>query len=192
MNKKRVAATLVGIIIVFVMISVIGSDYELFNPEISRDIVLTRTTIVDRESIFEIMASPEQYPKVLTQNVLEVNIINQTENVIFEEETITQSGVKAKLLVKHEIFPPEKQVIEILDGFAKGTKMIITFSETDSKTTIFSDVNLKMSGPGVALVALMQQRNFESAYNTVIRAFEDYAKLPNNSLIILKTLGSKI
>ena len=173
-TKKFLVLALIIIIVFVIIFTIVGLEYDLFKQEISRDISLTQTVSVERENIFEIMASPEQYPQVLSQNVLEVNIINQTENVIFAEETITELGVKAKLLVKHEIFPPEKHVIEILDGFADGTKMIITFSEIDSKTTISSDINIKMSGPGVAVIALMQQSNFESAYGTVIYAFVEY------------------
>ena len=168
-TKKFLVLALI-IIIVFVII------FNIVGKEISRDISLTRTVSVERENIFKIMASPEQYPQVFPENVLEVNIINQTENVIFAEETITELGVKAKLLVKHEIFPPEKHVIEILDGFADGTKMIITFSEIDSKTTISSDINIKLLGPGVELISYMEQSHFESAYGTVIDAFVEHLK----------------
>jgi len=175
-TKKFVVLPSIIIIVFLIIFNIVGPDDDLFKQEISRDIFLTQTVSVERENIFKIMASPEQYPQVLPQNVLEVNIINQTENVIFAEETITELGVKEKLLVKHEIFPPEKHVIEILDGFANGTKMIITFSKIDSKTTISSDINIKMSGRGVGLIAFMQQWNFDNAYRTVIDAFVEYLK----------------
>jgi len=58
------------IIIVFVIIfNIIGPDYDLFKRERSRDISLTQTVFVERENIFEIIASPEQYPQVLPQNI---------------------------------------------------------------------------------------------------------------------------
>jgi len=175
-TKKFVALSLIIFIVFVIIVLFVWPVDDLIKQEISRDISLTKTVSVERENIFKIMASPELYPQVLPQNVLEVNIINQTENVIFAEETITKFLFKEKLLVKHEIFPPEKHVIEILDGFANGTKMIITFSEIDSKTTISSDINFKVSGPGVALIAHMHQINFESAHGTIIDAFVEYLK----------------
>jgi len=175
-TEKFVALSLIIFIVFVIIVLFVGPYDDLIKQEISWHISLTQTVSVERENIFKIMASPEQYPQVLPQNVLEVNIINQTENVIFAEETITEMWVKEKLLVKHEIFPPEKHVIEILDGFANGTKMIITFSEVDSKTTISSDINIKVSGPGVALISPMFQNNFENAYGTVIDAFVEYLK----------------
>ncbi len=166
------------IIIVFAIILIIVGllGYDLFKPESSRDFSLTQTVSVERENIFEIIASPEQYPQVLPQNILKVDIINQTENVIFAEETISEQGIRTKILVKHELFPFNKHIIEILDGDAKGSKIVMTFSEIDSKTTISSDLHLKVSGPLVPLFDLLKQSNFESVYGTVIDAFVEYLK----------------
>jgi len=163
------------IIFVFVLILIsVGLDYAISKQERSRDISLTQTVFVERENIFEIIASPEQYPQVLPRNIVKVDIINQTENVIFAEETISERGFGTKILVKHELYPFDKHIIEILDGDAKGSKIVMTFSEIDSKTTISSDLHLKISGPLTYLFDFMYQSNFESAYGTVIDAFVEY------------------
>jgi len=168
---KKILVLSSTIIIVFAII------FNIIGPrEISHDISLTQTVSVEKENIFKIIASPELYPQVLPQNILEVDIINQTENVIFAEETISQRGIGTKILVKHELFPFNKHIIEILDGDAKGSKIVMTFSEIDSKTTISSDLHLKVSGPSAYLFDFMNQSNFGSAYNTVIDAFVYYLK----------------
>ena len=174
-NPKRngkIILILVVVIIIGIIIA-ISMNMGLFNQKFSKHMVLTQISDKNREDIFEAMVDVENYPFVLPQNISEVKIINQTNNVIFAEETVSEFGVKIKLLVKHEIFQPKEHIIEILDGYAKGTKIIITFSEIDSKTTISSDVSLITSGPVNSIIFLMGQSHFESAYASIIRAFED-------------------
>jgi len=169
-----VVTTTLGVIIANAM------NEELFNPKFSRHMVLTQISDVHRTDIFEAMADVEKYPIILPKNISEITIINRTNNLIFAEEVISEHGIEIKLLVKHEIFPPEKQTIEILNGFAKGTKIAITFYEVGSTTTISSDVSLITSGPA-SITNFMSVSNFESAYSTVIRSFEDYLKKENLS-----------
>jgi len=168
---KGLFVPLIGASIFFILIILESTDGDPFSVEIDKQIKLTKLVDVDKENIFEIMSSPELYPKVLPEIVVEVKIINQTGNVIFAEETISQLGLKSKIFVKHELFPPEKQIIEILEGDAKGTKIIMLFSEDNSQTVISSDIDLKISGPVSVLVRFMNESNFESAYSTIIGAF---------------------
>ena len=175
-RKKKFLVLSSIIIIVFVIIfTIVGPEYDFFKREISRDFSLTQTVSVERENIFEIIASPEQYLQVLPQTFLEVHIINQTENVIFAEETISYGGIETKILVKHELFPFNKHIIEILDGDVKGSKLVMMFSEIDSKTTISSDFHLKTSGL-LAYFPFMNQSNLQSAYGTAIDTFVEYLK----------------
>jgi len=171
---KGLFVPLIGASIFFILIILESTDGDPFSVEIDKQIKLTKLVDVDKENIFEIMSSPELYPKVLPEIVVEVKIINQTGNVIFAEETISELGLRKKMLVKHELFPFDKHIIEILDGDANGTKVVILFSEVDSKTTISSDLHLKVSGPLVPFLGLIHQGNFERAYVTVINAFVKY------------------
>ena len=175
-TKKFLVLSSIIIIVFVIIFNIVGPDYDLFKLERSRDISLRQTVSVEKENIFKIIASPELYPQVLPQNILEVDIINQTQNVIFAEETITGKGFGTKILVKHELFPPEKHVIEILDGYAKGSKIVMKFSEIDSKTRISSELHLKVSGPLAFLFDFMYPEIFKSAHHTVIDAFVEYLK----------------
>jgi len=168
---KGLVVPLIGASIFFILIILVSIEDKPFSLEIDKQIKLTKLVDVDKENIFEIMSSPESYPKVLPEIFVEVKIINQTGNVIFAEETISKLGLKSKMFVKHELFPPEKQIIEILEGDAKGTKIIMLFSEDNSQTVISSDIDLKISGPVSVLVRFMNEGNFESAYSTIIGAF---------------------
>jgi len=135
-----ISSILISVIIIGVIITV-GMNYEkLIQQEFTFNLHFTRSSDVDREKIFEVMSDVKQYPNILPQNIHEIKIINKTDNVIFAEETISEMGIKVKLFVKHEIFPPDRHEIEILNGYANGTKITILFHENDSKTTISSDM----------------------------------------------------
>jgi len=168
-----IGSILILVIVIGIIIAVGINFEELILQEFTFNLHFTRSSDVDREKIFEIMSDVKQYPNILPRNIHEVKIINRTDNVIFAEETISERGIKVKLLVKHEIFPPERHEIEIIGGYANGTKIVL-FYENDSKTTISSDILIKATGPLAAIILFMGPNNFESAYNTVIQAFEDY------------------
>jgi len=175
MNKKRLGVIVsVVIILIFIIVNASSINEDLFLQKSSRDFVFTKTVNVDKERIFRLMADIEQYPNIIPKNVREVKIINQSGNVIFAEETISELGVEVKILAKHTIFPYDKHVIEIFDGSANGTKIVVEFLEEELKTTIKSDIKLITSGPLSILTQYMKYNNFESVYNTVIRAFVNY------------------
>jgi len=173
-RKQLIIGSILILVIVIGIIITVGINYEeLIGQEFTLNLHFTRTSDVDREKIFEIMSDVKQYPNILPRNIHEVKIINRTDNVIFAEETISERGIEVKLLVKHEIFPPERHEIEIIGGYANGTKIVL-FYENDSKTTISSDILIKATGPLIAIILFMGPNNFESAFNTVIQAFEEY------------------
>ena len=176
MNKKLLGKIIVVVVIILIFIIVNASSIteDFFLQKSSRDFVFTKTVNVDKERIFRLMADVEQYPNIMPKNVIDVHIINQSGNVIFAEETISELGVETKILTKHTIFPYEKHVIEILDGSANGTKIVVEFFDEELNTTIKSDIKLIASGPLSILTQYMQEHNFESVHSTVIRAFVNY------------------
>ena len=167
---------IIGIIVLITALFFIENFSYIFKPQTTRDIQLSEVIPENKKTeIFEMMSSPELYPKILPKNVLEVVIINKTDSVIFVNETISEQGFTTQIFVKHEIFPPDQHTIEILDGDAKGTKINIHFVTDDSFTKVISEIHLKVSGPFAYIIQLMQPWNFDSAYKTVIDAFVQYA-----------------
>ena len=98
-------------------------DHVLTGIKSIEEISLTRIVEVERETIFKIMADVNNYPYILPKNIISVEILEQDESTIIAEEEIIEQGIRAKLLVKHTFIPYEKQIIEILEGDAKGTKI---------------------------------------------------------------------
>ena len=98
---------------------------DLFaNRTYSNELTITRIVEVEREKYFKIMADVKNYPVVLPGNIESIKIIEETDSTIIAEEIIFEQGIRTTLLVKHTFVPYEKHTIEILDGDAKGTKII--------------------------------------------------------------------
>jgi len=140
---------------------------------------------VDKEIIFNVMANVENYHKILPKNVISVKIVEEETNVIIAEQILIEKGLKVKVLAKHTLTPYNKHTIEILDGDAKGTKIIQTFIEDNGLTKISTEVELKLKGILKPLYFL-PKNNFVHALDTINSNFVQYAEMfksPNVKII---------
>jgi len=143
----------------------------------------SRLVDVPNNRIFDIMANVENFPNVLPENVISVNILNKTDNEIIAEEELQQAGIKVKLLVEHTIKPYSEHIIEIIDGDAEGTTITQYFESVDSQTKITTNVDLKVKGV-TALIAFLPEANLVHAINTVTSHFVKYSKYDLNEKIV--------
>ena len=116
------------------------------------------------------MANVENFPNILPENVVSVNILNKTDNEIIAEEELFEAGIKTKLLVKHTIKPYSEHIIEIIDGDAEGTKITQYFESSGSQTKLTTNVDLNVKG-ATSLIAFLPEANLVHAINTVISLF---------------------
>ena len=140
---------------------------------------------VDKEIIFDVMANVENYHKILPKNVLSVKIIEEETNLIIAEHVLIERGIKVTILAKHTLTPYNEHIIEILDGDAKGTKIIQTFIEDEGLTKISTDVELKLKGI-LKPVYYLPKNNFAHAIGSVNTNFVEYTKMfdsPNVKII---------
>lgn len=74
---------------------------------------ITFTHIIDyeKEKVFEIMTNVQEYPKILPGIVIEVEIMNTTNNVIITKESLHAKLHKVTLTVKHTIIPSKSHEI---------------------------------------------------------------------------------
>ena len=140
---------------------------------------------VDKEIIFDVMANVGNYHSILPKNVLSVKIIEEETNLIIAEYILIERGIKVTVLAKHTLTPYNEHIIEILDGDAKGTKIIQTFIEDEGLTKISTDVELKLKGMLKPLYFL-PKNNFAHAIGSVNTNFVEYTKMfdsPNVKII---------
>ena len=133
-------------------------------------------TIVDAEKIklFDVMADVENYPSVFQENYVSVKILNQTNNSIMSLETVKEAGIQTTLQVKHTIIPYESHQMSILDGDAKGTTIIVWFSDFDTnKTQISIKLDLRLKGI-MTPFGVIPDQNIQHALSTVLNNFLEY------------------
>ena len=105
-------------------------------PSGLKEVEHDRILQIDREKIFLAFADVENYPSVLPENVVSVKIIDKTVDYILVEYVLKEGPFNATLSAKHIIDPYNSQIVEIIDGEAKGTKIIQTFSDDPSGVLI--------------------------------------------------------
>ncbi len=155
------------------MNSYIGNP--IIPEKIEKKIQVTHILDIERKKLFDTMADLENYPTIFPNNILSVNIINQSENIIFAEEKLSEAGITTKIIVKHTILPYEKHIVTIMDGDAQNTTIIITFEDFNLSTKLNVKTNMSLKGILIPF-GFLPQNNLESAINTVIFGFADYAK----------------
>lgn len=148
---------------------------EMILPKKITEFETSRLVDVPKNRIFDVMADIENFPNILPKNVIYVNILNKTNDVIIAEEELSETGIKIKLLVKHTIKPYSEHIIEIIDGDAKGTTITQSFESAGSQTKLTTNVHLNLKGI-TSVIAFLPESNLVHAINTVISHFVEYSK----------------
>ena len=71
---------------------------EVVMPKKITEFETSRLVDVPNNRIFNVMADIEKFPDVIPKNVISVNILDKTDNVITAEEELYEKGIKTKLL----------------------------------------------------------------------------------------------
>jgi len=148
---------------------------EVVTPKKITEFETSRLVDVPNNRIFDVMSDIENFPNVIPKNVIYVNILDKTDNVVTAEEELSEAGIKTKLLVKHTIKPYSEHIIEIIDGDAEGTTITQYFEPVGSQTKLTTSVNLNVKGV-TSVVSFLPKQNLVHAINTVISHFVEYSK----------------
>ena len=157
------------------------------------ELQITKIVDVNQEEAFLIMADIKNYPNILPRNIISVNIINQTDNNVLAEYEVVEHGIRAKLLVSHTMYPYDKHTVEVMDGDAKGTKLMQDFTTINTEieklpecdqsfdgcTKIDSRVELNLKGL-LSPFSYLPKGNLDHASDTVISSFTNYMQLSKN------------
>ena len=162
-------------------------------PQPVTELQITKIVDVNQEEAFLIMTDVKNYPKILPRNIISVNIINQIDNSVLAEYEVIEHGIRTKLLANHTMYPYDKHIIEIMDGDAKGTKLMQDFTtfnteieklpecdqSFDECTKIDSRVELDLKGL-LSPFSYLPKGNLDHASDTVISSFTNYMQLSKN------------
>jgi ribosome-associated toxin RatA of RatAB toxin-antitoxin module len=181
-NNNKILSYFI-ILTVITLIVIISMNFHIGNYIIPEEIVIkthsSETFDVDKKKIFEAIANIENYPIILPKNVISVEIINKTNNIIYANEEVSEKGIKVNLMVKHVIEPYDKHIMEILSGDAKGTTITQTYETVDSGTQINTDAEIKLSGILVAF-GFTAEHNISHAIDTATSEFVEFVNQIDN------------
>jgi hypothetical protein len=191
-------------------ISYIASTFDTIEhiivfPQPVTELQITKIVNVNQEKAFLIMTDVKNYPKILPRNIISVNIINQIDNSVLAEYEVIEHGIRTKLLANHTMYPYDKHIIEVMDGDAKGTKLIQDFtvinteieklpecnSPFDECTKIDSQVELNLEGL-LSPFSYLPKGNLDHASNTVITSFTNYMEIKTKNEKIIDDLYREI
>jgi len=122
------------------------------------------------------MSDVKNYPYIIPDAVLSVNILNQTNSIILAGEEIILAGITQKFLVQHTIIPCIFHKIEVLSGPASDSVLLANFTDTKNNVLIDSELFLDLQ-PGAFLLTLLPDSQFNSAPNIVLTTFENMLNL---------------
>ena len=185
-------AFVIGILYIASTFEELGLPDSIF-PQPVTELQITKIVDVNQEEAFLIMTDIKNYPKILPRNIISVNIINQIDNNVLAEYEVVEHGIRTKLLVSHTIYPYDKHIAEVMDGDAKGTKLMQDFTTINTEieklpecdqsfdgcTKIDSRVELNLKGL-LSPFSYLPKGNLDHASDTVISSFTNYMQLSKN------------
>ena len=129
-------------------------------PQPVTELQITKIVDVNQEKAFLIMTDVKNYPKILPRNIISVNIINQIDNSVLAEYEVIEHGIRTKLLANHTMYPYDKHIIEVMDGDAKGTKLIQDFTVINTPVGDIGGIsNLFLQGLSQTEIAKLSECN---------------------------------
>lgn len=144
-------------------------------PKPITDISIVKNVDLDRVTLFNAMANVSEYNLIFPQNVISVNISNQTNDTIYANETLQESYIRTTLYAKHTFHPYDLQTIEILGGDAKGTIIKNSFEDYGNTTKLTTTINLNLQGK-LFLIKYLPKSEFENHISNMLNSLVDYTK----------------
>ena len=132
-------------------------------PNPLSNITVTEMVDVETEKIFTIMADVENYPYILPKNVLSVNKLEETDTSLVYEMTVQEKGFETTLLVRHDLFPYDEQILTVIDGDAENTVIHQKFQKQDNSTKLITNIEINLSGI-LSPFQYIPQTNFNHAF----------------------------
>ena len=80
-----------------------------------------KTVHVERDLIFQISTDYSNFPKILPKYFKELKIVKKNGNSTIIQEKLQFLGRTVDVLTEHIVEKPDRHVIRMLDGQAKGT-----------------------------------------------------------------------
>ena len=135
----------------------------------------TKLVDIDRDRFFAISTDYEKFTEILPEYFLELKIVETNGNVTTVFETLRFLGKTINVTTEHVVEKPDRHIVRMLDGLAKGTVFDEKYEKVGGQTKVTIEVNFVLSG-GLKILGMFAKSKIESSMKTVLEEFAKYAK----------------
>ena len=135
----------------------------------------TKLVDIDRDRFFAISTDYEKFTEILPEYFLELKIVETNGNVTTVFETLRFLGKTVNVTTEHVVEKPDRHIVRMLDGLAKGTVFDEKYEKVGDQTKVTIEVNFVLSG-GLKILGMFAKSKIESSMKTVLEEFAKYAK----------------
>ena len=135
----------------------------------------TKLVDIDRDRFFAISTDYEKFTEILPEYFLELKIVETNGNVTTVFETLRFLGKTVNVTTEHVVEKPDRHIVRMLDGLAKGTVFDEKYEKVGGQTKVTIEVNFVLSG-GLKILGMFAKSKIESSMKTVLEEFAMYAK----------------
>ena len=135
----------------------------------------TKLVDIDRDVFFAISTDYEKFTKILPEYFLELKVIQKKGNTTTIFETLKFLGKTVNVTTEHVVEKPDRHIVKMLDGQAKGTVFDETYEKVGEQTKVTIEVDFVLSG-GLKILGMFAKSKIESSMKIVLDEFANYAK----------------
>ena len=135
----------------------------------------TKLVDIDRDVFFAISTDYEKFTKILPEYFLELKIVEKNGNKTTIFETLKFLGKTVNVTTEHVVEKPDRHIVKMLDGQAKGTVFDETYEKVGEQTKVTIEVDFVLYG-GLKILGMFAKSKIESSMKTVLDEFAIYAK----------------
>ena len=135
----------------------------------------TKLVDIDRDVFFAISTDYEKFTKILPEYFLELKIIQKKGNTTTIFETLKFLGKTVNVTTEHVVEKPDRHIVKMLDGLAKGTIFDEKYEKVGEQTKVTIEVDFVLSG-GFKILGMFAKKKIESSMKMVLDEFANYAK----------------
>ena len=130
---------------------------------------------VDRDKFFALSTNYEKFVEILPDYFIDLKIIEKNDNVTKIFERLSFLGKTVDVTTEHIIEKPDRHIVKMLDGQAKGTVFDERYQEFGEKTKVTIEVDFILSG-GLKILEMFAKNKIKTSMEKVLDEFTNYAK----------------
>lgn len=134
---------------------------------------------VQRDLIFQISTDYENFTKILPDYFKELRIIKKIDNTTIIQEKLQFLGRTIDVLTEHTIEKPDRHIVKMLDGQAKGSVFDERYEMYGNHTKVTINVDFILHG-SLKILGAFAKGKIKQSMNSVMNEFVNYAKLQSN------------